>query len=46
VLAEGMLLADGPPESALSPPVLDRAFGVRTTLRRGPEGLSVDVLGR
>jgi iron complex transport system ATP-binding protein len=46
VLAEGMLLADGPPDSALAPPVLDRAFGVRTTLRRGPEGISVDVLGR
>jgi len=26
--------------------VLDRAFGVRTAMRRGPEGLSVDVLGR
>jgi iron complex transport system ATP-binding protein len=46
VLAEGRLLADGPPDSALAPPVLDRAFGVRTTLRRGPEGISVDVLGR
>jgi iron complex transport system ATP-binding protein len=46
VLAEGRLLADGPPESALAPPVLDRAFGVRTAMRRGPEGLSVDVLGR
>lgn len=46
VLAEGSLLADGPPEDALSPKVLARAFGVRTTLRRGPEGLAVDILGR
>jgi len=46
VLAEGGLLADGSPETALTPEVLARAFGVRTTLRRGPEGLSVDVLGR
>ena len=46
VLAEGKLLADGPPEVALVPDVLARAFGVRTALRRGPEGLSVDILGR
>lgn len=46
VLADGGLLADGTPETALTPKVLARAFGVRTDLRRGPEGLSVDVLGR
>lgn len=46
VLAEGRLLADGPPEVALVPDVLARAFAVRTALRRGPEGASVDVLGR
>jgi iron complex transport system ATP-binding protein len=46
VLGEGALIADGAPETALAPDVLARAFGVRTALRRGPEGLSVDVLGR
>lgn len=46
VLAEGALLADGPPEVALSPEVLARAFGVRTALRREPGGLAVDILGR
>lgn len=46
VLAEGVLLADGPPEVALDPDILARAFGVRTALRREPQGLCVDVLGR
>ena len=46
VLGEGTLVADGAPETALAPDVLARAFGVRTALRQGPEGLSVDVLGR
>jgi len=46
VLGEAKLLADGPPEVALVPDVLARAFSVRTALRRGPEGLSVDILGR
>jgi iron complex transport system ATP-binding protein len=46
VLAEGRLLADGPPEVALVPDVLARAVAGRTALRRGPEGASVDVLGR
>lgn len=46
VLAGGGLLADGPPEAALGPDVLSRAFGVRTALRRESQGLCVDVLGR
>ena len=46
VLADGALLAEGPPEVALAPDVLARAFGVRTALRRGPEGVTVDMLGR
>ena len=46
VLGEGKLLADGPPEVALAQDVLARAFGVRTALRRGPEGVTVDILGR
>ena len=46
VLGEAKLLADGPPEVALAPDVLARAFGVRTALRRGPEGVTVDILGR
>ena len=46
VLGGAKLLADGPPEVALVPDVLARAFAVRTALRRGPEGASVDVLGR
>lgn len=46
VLAGGGLMADGPPEAALAPDVLGRAFGVRTALRREPGGLAVDILGR
>lgn len=46
VLAGGGLMADGPPEAALAPDVLGRAFGVRTALRREPAGLAVDILGR
>lgn len=46
VLAGGGLMADGPPEAALAPDVLARAFGVRTALRREPGGLAVDILGR
>jgi iron complex transport system ATP-binding protein len=46
VLAGGGLMADGPPEAALAPDVLGRAFGVRTALRREPGGLALDILGR
>jgi len=46
VLAGGGLMADGPPEAALAPDVLGRAFGVRTALRREPAGLAVAILGR
>ena len=46
VLAEGRLLADGTPATALTSDVLAGAFGVRTVLRDGTGGLWVDVLGR
>lgn len=46
VLAEGEVLADEPPASALSPEVLKRAYGVEATLTHGPGGPLIDVIRR
>lgn len=46
VLAQGRILADGPPAEALAPPVLEAAYGVRARLAEGDSGLVVEVLGR
>jgi len=46
VLAEGGVLADDPPASALSPEVLRRAYGVEATLTQGPGGPLIDVVRR
>ncbi|WGM31156.1 ABC transporter ATP-binding protein [Brevundimonas sp. NIBR11] len=46
VLAEGGIIADEPPASALSPEVLKRAYGVEATLTQGPGGPLVDVIRR
>jgi len=46
VLAEGGVLADDPPASALSPDVLRRAYGVEATLTQGPGGPLIDVVRR
>jgi len=46
VLAEGGVLADEPPATALSPAVLWRAYGVEATLTQGPGGPLIDVIRR
>ena len=46
VLAEGGVLADEPPETALTPDVLKRAYGVEATLTQGPGGPLIDVIRR
>lgn len=46
VLAEGRVIADGPPAEALAAPVLARAYGVHARLTEGEGGLFVEILGR
>ena len=46
VLAEGGVLADEPPVSALTPEVLKRAYGVEATLTQGAGGPLIDVIRR
>ena len=46
VLAEGGVLADEPPATALTPEVLRRAYGVEATLTQGPGGALIDVIRR
>lgn len=46
VLAEGGVLADEPPATALTPEVLKRAYGVEATLTQGPGGPLIDVIRR
>jgi len=46
VLAEGGVLADDPPATALTPEVLKRAYGVEATLTQGPGGPLIDVIRR
>jgi iron complex transport system ATP-binding protein len=46
VLAEGGVLADDPPATALNPEVLKRAYGVEASLTQGPGGPLIDVIGR
>ncbi|MFC5345095.1 ABC transporter ATP-binding protein [Brevundimonas staleyi] len=46
VLADGGILADEPPATALTPEVLKRAYGVEATLTQGPGGPLIDVIRR
>ena len=46
VLAEGGVLADDPPETALTPQVLRRAYGVEATVAQGAGGPLIDVVRR
>lgn len=46
VLGGGRVLADGPPETAMTPETLALAYGIDARLRRTDQGLAVDVLGR
>ena len=46
VMAEGRILADGPPTTALSPAVLARAYAVDARWLDGEGGPLLDILGR
>ncbi|WP_395650328.1 ABC transporter ATP-binding protein [Brevundimonas sp.] len=46
VLSQGRVLADGPPETALTPEVLRDAYGVEAARIDGPGGPLIDVLSR
>ncbi len=45
VLAEGTLVADGPPADVLTPDLLRRAFGVEAEVEAASDGLRVRYLG-
>ncbi len=46
VLAAGRRLAEGPPADALTPAVLEQAYGVATRLVAGQAGPLLEILGR
>jgi iron complex transport system ATP-binding protein len=46
VLAEGRLVADGPPADALAPDVLAQAYGVTARYTEGEGGPLIEVVGR
>jgi iron complex transport system ATP-binding protein len=46
VLADGRILADGPPQTALTPEVLRVAYGVEARLAVGEHGPVLEVIGR
>jgi iron complex transport system ATP-binding protein len=46
VLAQGRVIADGPPWVALSPDVLARAYGIEARLTPGAHGPLIEIVGR
>jgi iron complex transport system ATP-binding protein len=46
VLAEGGILADGPPVQSLAPDILARAYGVESRFWTGQSGPMIEILGR
>lgn len=46
LMADGRLLAEGPPSEALTPRVLAAAYGVDARVGEGEGGLTIDVVGR
>ena len=46
IMADGKVLADGPPVEALSPEVMRRAYGVEARVTRSDAGPFVEILGR
>ena len=46
LLERGRIVADGPPETVLTPANLARSFGVTAHVERGPQGLIFQILGR
>ena len=46
VMAAGKVLADGPPGEALSPAVMEQAYGVRAQVTAGAGGALIEIVGR
>jgi len=46
VLSEGRVIADGSPDEALTPDVIEAAYGVRARVKRASGGLQVEILER
>ena len=46
VMAAGKVLADGPPGEALSPAVMEQAYGVRARVTAGAGGALIEIVGR
>lgn len=46
VLSAGEVLADGAPDQALTPQVIEAAYGVRAEVEASSHGLKIDILGR
>ena len=46
LMAEGKVLADGPPAEALSPEVMRRAYGVEARVVEGVGGPLIEIVGR
>ncbi|MDG2521846.1 ABC transporter ATP-binding protein [Caulobacter segnis] len=46
VLADGKILADGPPVEALAPPILSAAYGVEARFAEGGHGPLIEIVGR
>ncbi|MET0336453.1 MAG: ABC transporter ATP-binding protein [Caulobacter sp.] len=46
VLADGRILADGPPVEALAPPILSAAYGVTARFAEGDHGPLIEIVGR
>jgi iron complex transport system ATP-binding protein len=46
VLAQGRIIADGPPAAALGPDILERAYGLNARWIDGAAGPLLDIIGR
>ncbi|PZQ53732.1 MAG: ABC transporter, partial [Phenylobacterium zucineum] len=46
VLANGQILADGPPVEALAPTILSAAYGVTASFAKGDHGPLIEIIGR
>jgi iron complex transport system ATP-binding protein len=46
VLAQGRIIADGPPETALTPDVLTAAYGIDVAQHAGRSGTIIEIVGR
>jgi iron complex transport system ATP-binding protein len=46
ILGQGRILADGPPDQALTPEALAHAYGIQARIIQGADGPLVDIIGR